>query len=519
MMDVATDHDCEHETMATTTDAAIEHLDVLIVGAGISGIGAAYHLQRAHPRRSYAILEMREATGGTWDLFRYPGIRSDSDLYTFGYRFKPWRSSNAIAGADEILSYVRETSAENRIDEHIRTGLKVTAAEWSTEQARWTVTARRTGAGDTVRLTCGWLFCASGYYDYERGYTPRFQGVEDFAGEVVHPQQWPEDLDYAGKRVVVIGSGATAVTLIPAMAPTAGHVTMLQRSPSYILPLPGVDPLANLLRRLLGDERAHAITRFKNIRLQKATYQLCRHYPRQARAVLRRIVASRLPAGFDVDRHFNPRYDPWDQRLCLVPDGDLFTTIRAGRASVVTDSIDRFVPEGIRLVSGETLPADVVITATGLNLVAFGNIDFTVDGVAMAVADRIAFRGMMLSDLPNFAYAIGYTNASWTLKVDLVCEHLCRVLAHMDRHGYDVCVASTPASAMDTRPLLDFSAGYVLRSIDKLPRQGADAPWNLPMSYTVDVRQLLRAPVADPNLRFSRSAASDARPALDEVAA
>ncbi len=499
--------------MATTTAPATEHLDVLIIGAGLSGIGAACHLHAEHPSRSYAILEMREATGGTWDLFRYPGIRSDSDLHTFGYAFKPWRSDNAIAGADEIVAYIREAAREHDVDSHIRTGHKVVGAAWSSDEARWTVTATQTATGDTVTLSCRWLFCASGYYDYERGFTPEFPGSEEFAGTIVHPQQWPENLDYTGKRIVVIGSGATAVTLIPAMAPDAAHVTMLQRSPSYIMPLPAKDVIANTLRRRLGDERAYALTRFKNIRLQQLTYRFCRRYPRAARTLLRQITARQLPAHYPVDTHFKPRYDPWDQRLCLVPDGDLFKTIRSGRASVVTDRIERFVAEGIRLASGETLPADIIITATGLNLRAFGGVQVTVDGTPMAVGERIAFRGMMLSDLPNYAYAIGYTNASWTLKVDLVCEHWCRLLRYMDEHGYDSCVPKLPPEPMDTRPLLDFSAGYVLRSIGQLPRQGARAPWNLPMSYSVDVKQLRHAPVADPNLRFTTSAAADARPA------
>ena len=505
--------------MATTTDATIEQLDVLIVGAGISGIGAAHHLQRAHPQRSYAVLEMREATGGTWDLFRYPGIRSDSDLHTYGYAFKPWRSENAIAGGDEIVSYIRETARESGIDRHIRTGHRVLSAAWSTDEARWTVTVRRTDTGATERIACGWLFCASGYFDYERGYAPELPGAERFAGQIIHPQHWPADLDYAGRRVVVIGSGATAVTLAPAMAPTAAHVTMLQRSPSYIVALPARDPIANALTRRLGARRAYAITRFKNIRLQKLTYQFCQRFPRLARRVLRRITERQLPAGYPIATHFTPRYDPWDQRLCVVPDGDLFAAIRAGRASIVTDQVQSLVPEGIRLASGETLPADIIVTATGLNLLAFGGIEFTVDGAPMAVADRIAYRGTMLSGLPNLSYAIGYTNASWTLKVDLVCEYLCRLLRHMDAHRYDVCVPTLPAEPMETRPLLDFSAGYVLRSLDALPRQGDRAPWNLPMSYPVDVRQLRHGPIADPNLRFTRSAAAERSHPVTEVAA
>jgi monooxygenase len=478
-----------------------DHVDVLIVGAGLSGIGAAYHLQDKLPGRTYALLEARDALGGTWDLFRYPGIRSDSDLHTFGYAFKPWRDEQAIADGDAILRYLRETAEEHGIERHIRYGHRVVRAAWSSERARWTVDVER--GGGTVQMTAGWLFCASGYYRYDEGYSPPFPGSERFAGRIVHPQHWPGDLDHAGKRVAVIGSGATAVTLVPAMAADAAHVTMLQRSPSYVISLPSRDPLANRLRGLLGEERAYALTRRKNIWLQSATYRLCRRFPRQARRLIRSLTAKQLPDGFDVDTHFSPRYDPWDQRLCVVPDGDLFRALHAGRASIVTDTVDTFTERGIRLASGAELEADVIVTATGLNLLAFGGLAFSVDGREIALPETFAYKGSMLSGVPNFTFAVGYTNASWTLKVDLVCEYLCRVLAHMDAHDHAVCLPEPDDPTMETRPLLDFTAGYVLRSLDRFPRQGDGPPWQLPMSYAQDVKYLRDGPVADGTLRFS----------------
>ncbi len=493
---------------------SIEHVDVLIVGAGVSGIGCAYHLQTEQPGNSYVILEAREATGGTWDLFRYPGIRSDSDLHTFGYEFKPWLDEKAIADGSAILSYIRETASENGIDRHIRTGHRVTRAEWSSEDARWTVEVIRAGSGETLHLSCRWLFCAGGYYRYEEGHTPEFSGIERFAGQVVHPQHWPEDLDYAGKRVVVIGSGATAITLIPAMTDTAAHVTMLQRSPSYVISVPQKDPIANALRRFLPADTAYALARKKNIWLQKTVYRLSRSRPRLVRRILRAGVKRQLPAGYAVDTHFKPSYNPWDQRLCAVPDGDLFEAISSGRASVVTDRIDAFTEHGIRLVSGEELAADIVVTATGLNLLAFGGIELSVDGEPVELSQTMTFKAMMLSDVPNFAFAIGYTNSSWTLKVDLVCEYLGRLLAHMDEHGYDSCMPHTDDPTMTTRPLLDFGAGYVQRSVHAFPRQGSRAPWSLAMSYAEDVKNLRHGGIKDPELVFARrTPAADVAPA------
>ena len=490
--------------MTTPRRAASPHqVDVLIVGAGISGIGAACYLRRDHPTKSFLILEARGATGGTWDLFRYPGIRSDSDLHTFGYAFKPWRNDRAIAGGDAILSYVRETATENGIDGHVRLHHRVLSAAWSTPQARWLVEVERTDTGERLTIACRWLFGACGYYRYDEGFTPRFEGREQFKGTIVHPQHWPEGLDYTGKRVVIIGSGATAVTLVPAMADKAAHVTMLQRTPSYILSIPSRDRIANRLRRVLPAGVAHALTRRKNIAVQRATWRFCQRYPQLARRLIRRFNAKQLPEGYPVDEHFNPPYAPWDQRLCMVPDGDLFRAIRHGRASVVTDRIETFTGGGIRLASGRELEADIIVTATGLNLLPFGGIAMTVDGQPVSLPERVAYKGVMLDGVPNFSFAIGYTNASWTLKVGLLCEYVCRLLAHMDAHGYTVCRPERGDPSMPTRPLLDFAAGYVKRSLDTLPRQGDRAPWLMSMDYHVDTKLLQDQPIEDGHLRFS----------------
>ena len=486
---------------------AVEHVDVLIVGAGLSGIGAAWHLQDKQPQKSYAILEAREASGGTWDLFRYPGIRSDSDLSTFAYAFKPWTGAKAIADGPDILRYLRETAHEAGIDERIRYGHRVVRASWSSARARWTVEAERTDTGEPVRLTASWLFCASGYYRYDEGFTPRFEGAADFEGQLVHPQQWPEDLDPDGKRIVVIGSGATAVTLVPALARQGAHVTMVQRSPSYVLPLPETDPIADALRRVFGDARGHELTRRKNIWRQRKVYAFCQKHPRLARRLIRAINKKLLPDDVDVDTHFNPAYDPWDQRLCAVPNGDLFRSLRKGRAEIVTDKIETFTGRGLRLGSGRELEADVIVTATGLNLQLFGAMELEVDGVAVSFPDTLAYKGFMGSGVPNFAFAIGYTNSSWTLKIDLVCEHLCRVMAHMDANGFDTAVPVNDDPAMATRPLLDFKAGYVQRSLHLLPKQGTQAPWHLAMDYAEDVAHLRNGPVDDGVLRFTRRTA------------
>ena len=478
-----------------------DHFDVLIVGAGLSGIGAAWHLQTECPGKTYTILEGRAAVGGTWDLFRYPGIRSDSDMYTLGYRFKPWKEAKAIADGPSILNYVRETARENGIDRHIRFGHKVVAADWSSADARWTVT---TQVGDAKRtLTCGFLFMCSGYYDYAQGHSPDFAGAGDFAGTVVHPQHWPEHLDYAGKRVVVIGSGATAVTLVPEMARTAAHVTMLQRSPSYVVARPGADGIADWLRARLPAKLAYGLVRTKNVLLGMFFFDRSRKKPDKVKALLIDGVRQALGPDYDVATHFTPRYNPWDQRLCLVPDADLFASIRNGRASVVTDHVDRFTAGGIRLASGAELPADIIVTATGLQLQLFGGMAVAVDCVGVDFAQTFNYKGMMYSGVPNFANAFGYTNASWTLKADLTSEYVCRLLKHMDRTGTTIATPIRDASATGETPFLDFTSGYVTRAMAAFPKQGTAAPWKVHQNYVRDLLALRYGKVADGTMAFT----------------
>ncbi len=482
-----------------------EHVDVLIVGAGLSGIGAAHHLQENCPGKTYAILEARESIGGTWDLFRYPGIRSDSDMYTLGYSFKPWRGAKAIADGPSILDYVRETAREDRIDSHLRFQHRVVHAEWSSEDARWTVSAERTDTGETVQLSCGFLFMCSGYYRYDGGYMPEFEGIEQFAGRVVHPQHWTDDIDYEGKRVVVIGSGATAVTLVPALAKRAAHVTMLQRSPTYIVSLPEQDPFANALRRVLPAKLAYALVRWKNVIVTTLFYQLSRRRPRLIKALIRKGIERQLPRGYDIDKHFTPRYNPWDQRVCLVPDGDLFEAIKTNGASIVTDEIERFTERGITLKSGTELEADLVVSATGLRLLALGGLSVTVDGRDVSLPETMTYKGMMLSGVPNAAAALGYTNASWTLKCDLTCEYVCRLLNHMDEHGYDYCVPVNDDPSVEPLPFIDFSSGYVLRSINEFPKQGSKTPWRLYQNYALDIMSLRHGKLEDGAMEFRRA--------------
>jgi len=449
--------------------------------------------------RSFAIVESREASGGTWDLFRYPGIRSDSDMFTLGYSFKPWREAKAIADGDSIRAYIREAAEEHGIAQNIHYNRRVVTASWSSEQARWTVEIEDTAGGE---------YGCTGYYRYDEGYTPDFEGVERFAGQVVHPQHWPEDLDYEGKRVVVIGSGATAVTLVPAMAPRAAHVTMLQRSPSYVLAVPTEDPLAVLARRLLPERRAYSLLRWKNVLIAMALFKLSRGAPRLMRRLLRKGVESRLPAGYDVETHFTPRYDPWDQRMCFVPDGDMFEALSSGSASIATGQIETFTERGLLLADGSELEADVIVTATGLNLLALGGIELTVDGRDIELAETVGYKGMMLSGVPNLALTLGYTNASWTLKADLVAEYVCRLLNHMAEHGFDRCMPLAPDPSLPTQPFLDLNSGYVQRSVHLLPRQGAVAPWRLNQNYPLDVRLLRRGALQDAGIEFSASAAT-----------
>ena len=482
------------------------HVDVLIVGAGLSGIGAACHLPTDAPGTSYAIVEARAASGGTWDLFRYPGVRSDSDMHTLGFPFRPWTGSESIVGGERILRYLRETAAAYDVDRHITYHSRVVAAEWSSGDARWTVTVEQTQTGERSQRTCGFLYLCSGYYRYDQGYTPPWAGLDDFAGRLVHPQQWPDDLDLTGQRVVVIGSGATAVTLVPALAQTAARVTMLQRSPSFILSMPLRDPVDRLLRTVLPERRAQAAIRWKNIRISTAVYRLCRRYPAGMRKVLRDGAVKQLPAGYDVDKHFNPAYNPWDQRLCMVPDGDFFHAIRSGKADVVTDRIEAFTRTGIRLSSGALLEADVVVAATGLNLLPLGGIGLTVDGETVSVPERVAYKAMMLEGVPNLAFAIGYTNNSWTLKVDLVSAYVSRMLRFMAERGYATVTPRLPLEGMATLPFIDMTSGYFERARHLLPRQGERAPWRLRQHYFKDAA-LFRGPIDEQNLQFRPAAA------------
>ena len=495
-----------------------DHVDVLIIGAGLSGIGAAHHLQERCPGRTYAILESRDAIGGTWDLFRYPGVRSDSDMYTLGYAFKPWKEAKSIADGPSILDYVRETATDGDIERHIRFHHRVVGAQWSSQDARWTVRAQRTDTGETVEMTCRFLLSCAGYYRYDEGYTPQFKGRERFKGEIVHPQHWPEDLDYAGKNVVVIGSGATAVTIVPAMAETAAHVTMLQRSPSYVISLPAIDPIADFVRRFLPTKLAYSVVRWKNVMLGSLIFNVSRRRPTFMKKLIRSGVVRQLPEGFDVDTHFRPRYNPWDQRMCLVPNADLFKALSNGTASMVTDQIATFTETGIKLGSGDELEADVIVTATGLNMLVFGGIDLTVDSDEIAMPDTMAYKGTMLSGVPNFAYSIGYTNASWTLKCDLTCQYVCRLLNHMRDRGYDTCTPVNNDPTVVGEPLLDFSSGYVQRSIHLFPQNGSRAPWKLRQSYPRDVIALRYGQLEDGTLRFSRIPLPAERPA-ESVAA
>jgi cation diffusion facilitator CzcD-associated flavoprotein CzcO len=479
-----------------------EHVDVLIVGAGLSGVGAACRLQERLPGKAYAILEARDTIGGTWDLFRYPGIRSDSDMFTLGYPFRPWKDPKAIADGPSILAYIRETAAAHGIASRIRFGHRVVRASWSSSDALWTVS---TAHGAT--FTCRFLYLCSGYYSYENGHVVDFPGRAEFRGEIVHPQQWPESLDYAGRQVVVIGSGATAVTLVPAMAPAAARVTMLQRSPSYIVARPGRDALADRIRALLPEKLAHRVVRGKNVVMGTLFFQLLRRLPERASLALRKRVAAQLPASIPVDPHFVPSYDPWDQRLCLVPDADLFRALRSGKADIVTDRIARFTPDGVLLESGRSLPADIIVTATGLRLVAFGGIALTVDGRAIEPGEQRAYKGMMFGGVPNLAWCVGYTNNSWTLRADLTSQYVCRLLTYLDRRGYAYCApdAASASSAGRPRPIVDLASGYIKRAAPGLPKQGERRPWMMRQNYLLDLADMRFNRVDDGVMRFGRA--------------
>ena len=484
----------------------VEHVDVLVVGAGLSGISAAWHLQSMVPTQSYAILEARERMGGTWDLFRYPGIRSDSDMYTLGYRFQPWRNAKAIADGPSIKAYIEDTAREHGIDRRIRYRHRLVRASWNSQTARWTVDVEVGDDARTMQLTCGFLYSCTGYYDYKAAHRPEWPGLDRFRGDVVHPQFWPESFPYAGKRVVVIGSGATAVTLVPAMATgpdAAAHVTMLQRSPTYIAMLPSEDAMANRLRRLLPTRAAYALARWKNVLRSMFYYRVARSRPAVFKRALRADAVQLLGPEFPVDEHFAPRYEPWDERLCMVPDGDLFHVLREGRASIVTDHIAHFDEAGIVLTSGRRLDAEVVVTATGLRMSLLTGVAMDVDGVPVSFGERFVYKGMMLDGVPNLAAAVGYTNASWTLKCDLIAQHVCRLLRHMARRGY-AQVTPTRPSALVPRPVFDFTSGYVQRALPSLPRQGDRAPWRLYQNYVLDLLSLRYGRVAEADLTFTR---------------
>ncbi len=480
-------------------------LDVLVVGAGIAGISAAWHLQTLCPGRRFAVVEARERLGGTWDLFRYPGVRSDSDMFTLGFAFRPWRDPRAIAEAPTILRYLQDTVREHGLERYMRYGLRMTQAAWSSAEACWTVSFAPSTPGATPQvLRCRFLHLCTGYYRYDHGYTPAFEGVADFRGRVVHPQAWPEDLDVVGRRIVVIGSGATAVTLVPALAERGAQVTMLQRSPTYLVSLPARDAVAAGLQRVLPGRAAIALTRWKNVLMALAVFQLCRRRPSRVRDALIRRVARQLPPGFDVATHFTPRYNPWEQRLCLVPDGDFFKALRAGRAEVVTDTVDRFVPDGVRLASGRVLLAGVVVTATGLELQLMAGATATVDGHVVTPADLVPYKGVMYSGLPNLAATFGYTNASWTLKADLTSRWVCRLLNHMAAGGVRVATPTLADAAMPRDPFVDFSSGYFQRHLDSLPRQGRVKPWKLNQNYLTDLLSLRFGCIDDSALWFQR---------------
>jgi cation diffusion facilitator CzcD-associated flavoprotein CzcO len=480
-----------------------EHVDVLIVGAGLSGIGAGVHLQKRCPDRTYAILEGRDAMGGTWDLFRYPGIRSDSDMYTLGYSFKPWEEAKAIADGPSILKYIRDTASEYGIDRRIRYGHRVRRASWSTPDARWTVEAERGSAREPVTITCSFLFVCGGYYKYSAGYTPEFPGTERFRGRIVHPQKWTEDIDYAGKRVVVIGSGATAVTLVPEMAKTAAHVTMLQRSPTYVVARPAEDGMANWLRRHFPAMFAYVVTRWKKVLLQQYFFNLCRRKPAYAKKLILGGVRAYLGKDYDVATHFTPSYNPWEQRMCLVPDADLFLAIRRRKASVVTDQIETFTEKGIRLKSGAELEADLIVTATGLSLEVLSGIELSVDGARIEPPKTFNYKGLMYSGVPNLASSFGYTNASWTLKCDLTCEYVCRLLNYMKKHGYAQCTPRLNDPTVTEQPWVDFSSGYIQRSLHLFPKQGSKTPWKLHQNYARDIMTLRFGRIDDGVMEFS----------------
>ena len=485
--------------------SADESLDIVIVGAGLSGIGAAHHIQTRLPQKSFAILEGRERIGGTWDLFRYPGIRSDSDMFTLGYPFKPWTSDAAIAGGASILDYIREAASERGLDRKVRFNHTLKSAAWSSDAATWTLEVMQ--AGRPIVMQCRFLLICAGYYDYETGHAPDFPGRADFTGPIVHPQAWPEDLVTSGKNIVVIGSGATAVTLAPALVAQGAHVAVLQRSPSYVVALPSKDGLARHLQRLLPPRLAYVAIRWRNILLSIILYLYARTCPQRMRARLLALAQKQLGGTFDTGLHFNPLYNPWDQRLCVVPDGDLFKALKSGHATMVTDEIECFTERGIKLRSGRSLDADIIVTATGLRMKLIGGVTLSVDGRPIDLAQTTSYKGAMFSDVPNLAYALGYTNASWTLKSDLTSVWICRLIAYMDRHGRRSCVARCAASVV-RKPLIDFTSGYVQRVAHLLPKQGDRKPWRLNQNYVLDMLAMKLDPIDDGVLTFPQGSSS-----------
>jgi monooxygenase len=486
-----------------------EHVDVLIVGAGLSGVGAACQLEMECPGKSYAVLEARTALGGTWDLFRYPGVRSDSDMFTLGYRFRPWKQAKSLADGPAIRAYINETADEYGVRDKIRLQHRVTSAAWSSDDARWTVDVERTDTGESFQMTCNFMYSCTGYYRYDQGYTPDFPGTDRFRGDILHPQHWPEGYDYTGKRVIVIGSGATAVTLVPSMVKDAAHVTMLQRTPSYVVAIPGTDPIAYLMRKYLPPNIVWPVVRWKNVLIQAGFFRLARRRPQFVKKLLKRVAARNLPEGFDIDTHFNPPYNPWDQRICVVPNADLFKVLSDGRATIVTDKIDTFTETGIKLASGRELEADLIVTATGLNLLPIGGMSVSVDDEPVVLSKTVGYKGMMFSGVPNFAVALGYTNASWTLKCDLCSQYVCRLLTFMDERGYVEARPLEPDPSLPRLPFIDFNSGYVLRAIESFPKQGPRAPWRLYQNYPRDIKLLRRGPLEDEGIVFRRAGARE----------
>ncbi len=482
-----------------------EYLDVIVIGAGISGVSAGYHLGANCPTKTYAILEARDSMGGTWDLFRYPGVRSDSDMHTLGFVFSPWRAAKAIANGPSILQYIKDTAAKFGIDKHIRFQHRLTSASWDSSTARWTLTIEHGAAKDVQTLQCNFLIMGTGYYKYTDTYRPEFAGSETFKGQIIHPQFWPNKLDYAGKQVVVIGSGATAVTIVPAMADKAAHVTMLQRSPTYFVSRPSIDIVANGLRRILPERMAYAATRWKNIIMQHFFFTDSQRRPKFYKKLLIKDVRKNLGPDYDVSTHFTPKYFPWQQRLCLVPDGDFFASLNAGKATVVTDTIDRFTETGIKLNSGKTLPADIIITATGLKMEVMSGVQLYVDGKAIKLNETISYKGFMYSDVPNLASSFGYSNASWTLKADLICDYVTRLINHTAGTGNAYCVPVPHCVEPLDAPIMNLTSGYVQRALGSLPKQGAEDPWRIHHNYFIDRKSLKFGSVEDKAMVFAKA--------------